>query len=175
LFTEQTSLAVMAVLNRRATVRALLRLWSIVYAGNLVGAALFAAFTVFAGPRLQVIDRRAFGVIAGKAADHPALVIFMSGILAAWLMGLLSWLVAAGRDTISQIVIVWLITAGIGLGHFHHVVLGTAETLSGVFSGHTTILSFGHFLFWTTIGNSIGGPVFVALLKNANLPSAQPS
>ena len=29
-------------------------------------------------------------------------------------MGLLSWLVAAGRDTIAEIVIVWLIEAAIG-------------------------------------------------------------
>ena len=38
----------------------------------------------------------------------------LSGVLAGWLMGLRSWLVAAGRDTISQIVMVWLVTTAIG-------------------------------------------------------------
>ena len=81
-------------------------------------------------------------------------------------MGLLSWLVAAGRDTISQIVIVWMVPTTIGIGHLHHIV-GSVEVLAGLFtSGETTFADFGHFLFSTTLGNAIGGPVFLALLKH---------
>ena len=96
---------------------------------------------------------------------------FVSGILAGWLMGLLSWLVAAGRDTISQIVIVWLITTAIGLERLHHAVLGTAEVLGGVFASDVTLADFAHFLLWATLGNAIGGPIFVALLKTAHTKS----
>jgi formate/nitrite transporter FocA (FNT family) len=164
-FTEQTSLAVMPVLNGQASLKSLFRLWSIIYVSNILGAAGFALLAVFIGPSLGVIDKAAFGTIAHTLVDHPSYVIVASGVLAGWLMGLLSWLVAAGRDTISQIVIVWMITAAIGLAHLHHAILGSVEVLAGVFSSQVTFADFGHFLLWATLGNVIGGPVFVALLK----------
>jgi formate-nitrite transporter family protein len=92
-------------------------------------------------------------------------VILMSGIMAGWLMGLLSWLVAAGRDTISQIVVVWMVTTAIGLGRFHHAIAGSVEVLAGVFAGGVTFADYAHFLGWATLGNLIGGPIFVALIK----------
>jgi formate/nitrite transporter FocA (FNT family) len=80
-------------------------------------------------------------------------------------MGLLSWLVAASRDTISQVVLIWIFTGAISLGHLHHSIFGANEVLGGVFSGHNTVAEFGHFLLWATLGNAIGGAGFVALLK----------
>src|SRR5690606_2480098 len=44
LFTEHTTSAVLPVLGRRAGVDRLLRLWAIVLAANVLGAALFAGF-----------------------------------------------------------------------------------------------------------------------------------
>lgn len=165
LFTEQTTLAVWPVLGGHASVGQLARLWGVVYLSNLIGAAIFAELTVLVGLRLGVIDRAALGHIAGSITAHPALAIFLSAILAGWLMGLMSWLVAASRDTISQIVIVWLVASVIGLAQLHHAIVGSVEGLAGVFAGQTSVASFGHFLLWTTIGNAVGGTVFVALLK----------
>lgn len=168
-FTEQTSLAVLPVLNREASVKALLRLWGVVYVGNLIGAALFAGLAVITGPRLGMITPEAFGTIAKSVVDHSGPTIVLSALLAGWLMGLLSWVVAAGRDTISQIVIVWMVTSAIGLGHLHHAILGSVEVLAGVFSSQGASLGdFAHFLLWTTLGNIIGGSFFVALLKYAH-------
>jgi formate/nitrite transporter FocA (FNT family) len=165
LFTEQTTLVALSALNRQTTPAALARTWGVVYIANQVGAAIFAALAVLIGPVLGVIDRRVFGEIASSLTTHPAGVIFLSGLLAGWLMGLLSWLVAASRDTISQIVIVWLIATVIGFTHLHHVVAGTVEVLAGVYTGGVTAGDFGHFLLWTTLGNALGGPFFVALIK----------
>lgn len=166
LFTEQTTLAVLPVLQGRANIRALLRLWAVVYIANLIGGAVFARMATFIGPELGIIDARAFSVIAHHMIDHSGVAIFSSAVLAGWLMGLLSWLVAAGRDTISQIVIVWLITTAIGFANLHHVVVGSIEVLAGVFAGPDVRWSdFGRFLTWTTLGNIVGGSVFVALIK----------
>ena len=167
-FTEQTSLAVLPVLNRESSVAALLRLWLIVFISNVIGAALVAGLIAVTGPRLGVISPESFGEIAKGVVDHPGPIILLSAVLAGWLMGLLSWVVAAGRDTISQIVIVWMVTAAIGLGHLHHAILGSVEVLAGVFAVRgATFGDYGHFLLWTTLGNIIGGSFFVALLKYA--------
>jgi formate-nitrite transporter family protein len=173
LFTEHTTLAVLPVLDRRASLAQLGRLWGLVYIANQVGAAAFAAFLVFLGPRLGVIEPRVFGEIASGLVEHPGWVILLSGVLAGWLMGLLSWLVAASRDTIGQIFIVLLVTTAIGLCHLHHAVVGTAEVLAGVFSGQgATLADFGKFLLWATLGNMLGGFFFVALIKFGHIRSS---
>jgi formate/nitrite transporter FocA (FNT family) len=144
----------------------LLRLWGLVFAANMIGAAAFAWLATLIGPALGVIDPRVFGSIARRLTEHPGPTILLSGVLAGWLMGLLSWLVAAGRDTISQIVLVWLVTTAIGFANLHHVILGTAEVLAGVFSGQGIgVADFGRFVLWATLGNALGGTVFVALVK----------
>jgi formate/nitrite transporter FocA (FNT family) len=166
LFTEQTTLAVLPVLSRQTSVTALLRLWGIVLAANLIGAVAFARLVTIVGPELGVIDVKAFGYIASHVVEHSAHVIFLSAVLAGWLMGLLSWLVAAGRDTISQIILVWLVTTCIGFTGLHHVVLGSVEVFAGAFA-HQGIGGgdVGKFLLCATLGNAVGGSVFVSVLK----------
>ena len=166
LFTEHTSLAVFPVLGGEAGVLALGRLWGLVYVSNLVGAAAFALLAVRIGPGLGVIDESAFREIAIGLVDHSSAIIFLSGLLAGWLMGLLSWLLSASRETIAQIVIVWLVTAAIGFGELHHCIVGTVEVLAGVFAGQgVTMADYARFLLWSTVGNAIGGVIFVALIK----------
>jgi formate/nitrite transporter FocA (FNT family) len=166
LFTEHTTLAVLPVLSGHASWAALVRLWVLVYAANQVGAAAFAALTVWIGSALGVMQPDALGQIARQVVDHPAWVMFHSAVLAGWLMGLLSWLMAAGRDTISQVVLVWMIASAIGFCHLHHAVVGTVEVLAGVFANQgVTGADFGRFLLWVSLGNAVGGAFFVGFLK----------
>lgn len=177
LFTEHTTLAVFPVLEGRATVGRLARLWGLVYAANVTGAAAFAFLLTGVAPQLGVVEPEAFGRIAHTLVEHEGGTIFLSAVLAGWLMGLLSWLVSAGRDTTSQIFFVWLVTASIGLGHLHHCIVGTTEVLAGLFAGQAIgWAAYGHFLLWTTLGNAVGGVVFVALLKYGHViePGSEP-
>ena len=166
LFTEQTTLAVLPTLGGRSSIGALLRLWVVVWLANVLGAAAFAGLATIVGPQLGVIRPEAFGAIAHRLTDHPSMAIFLSGILAGWLMGLLSWLVAAGRDTISQVVLVWLVTTSIGFAGLHHAILGAVEVFAGAFAGTGAgPAEVARFLLWATLGNILGGVVFVAILK----------
>ncbi len=173
LFTEHTTLAVLPVLGGRASVPQLLRLWGLIYLSNQAGAAAFAAIAAWVGPALGVIEPWALGKIAHGLVDHPWWVLLAGGVLAGWMMGLLSWLVTAGRDTVSQIFFVWLVTFSLGFSHLPHAVAGTVEVLAGVFSGQgITLADFGRFLALSTLGNIAGGVVFVAILKFAHATQA---
>lgn len=166
LFTEYTTLAVLPVLDGQATPGMLGRLWAMVFLGNVVGGLAFAAFAVAVGPAFDIFDPRVLAEIARPFVAHRPVVLFGGALLAGWLMGLLSWLVAAARDTLSRVFFVWLVTFVIGLFHLPHSVAGNIELLFALFGPpDVTLLDYGRFLGVTAAGNAVGGTVFVTLLK----------
>jgi formate-nitrite transporter family protein len=165
LFTEHTTLAVLPFINGKSTLGSVARLWGIVYAGNMLGATAFAGLVTVIGPSMHIIRPDVFADLASRVCNHPAGTILLSGILAGWLMGLMSWLITAARDTISQLVIVWIVASSIGLAQLHHAIAGAVEVLAGLFVHGVTPADLARFLIWTTLGNAVGGTFFVALLK----------
>lgn len=170
LFTEHTTLAVLPVLSRTVSVQALAKLWGIVYAGNLIGGYLFSFILVQIGPGMGTISLEAFHHIAEKLIQYNWWLTLSSGMFAGWLMGLLSWLVTSSRDTISRILVIILVTTIIGLGELHHSIVGSIEMFAGLISSEDiTISDYAHFQVWATLGNIIGGTVFVAAIKYGQL------
>lgn len=166
LFTEHTTLAVLPVIDGRASFAELGRLWGLVYLSNIVGGAIFTALVVTMMPNLGVASSAAFETIAHKLVDHGPMWLLFAGILAGWLMGLLAWLLAAAQETLSRLVIILIVTAAIGILHLPHSIAGNVEVLFGVLtSPKITVADYAVFLSMATVGNVIGGSVFVALLK----------
>lgn len=177
LFTEHTARAIYPVLHKRASLLRLLRLWGLIYVSNLAGTAVLARLVTVVGPALGVTRPAVFGAIARQVVDHPWWVIFLSATLAGWLMGLVSWLVSAARDTTSQILIVGIITWSIGIAHLHHAIVGSVEVLSGIFARQGPgIQAYFRALLWTSLGNAAGGVFFVAIFKysHATRAAAEP-
>ncbi|MFD1514812.1 formate/nitrite transporter family protein [Halomarina rubra] len=166
LFTAHTTMAWLPVFSGDAALSDLGRLWGVVYVANLVGCGAFAALVAVLGPAMGIVDPSAFGTMAEALVPYPWWTVVLSGVVAGWLMGLVTWLASASRDTVGEVLVVWIVTAGIGFGPFHHALLGTTEVLGALLLGQgVTVLDFGHFLLWTTVGNVLGGTVFVALLN----------
>jgi formate-nitrite transporter family protein len=169
LFTEHTTRAVYPVLHGRASVRQLLRLWTVIYISNLLGTVAFARLATVVGPRLGVVQVTAFGDVAARVVNHSWWIIALSGLLAGWLMGLLSWLVSAARDTTSQVLFVGIITWSIGICHLHHAIVGSVEVLAGVFVHAVGLETYFRTVWWATLGNAAGGVIFVALFKYSHV------
>lgn len=173
LFTAHSTMAILPVLDGRATVGELGRVWSVTFVANLVGCTLFAGLIALIGPQMEIVDVDAFGMLASALLPYSWWVIFLSGVIAGWLMGLVTWLSAASRDTVGRILFVIIVTAVIGFGPFHHSILGTTEILSAMFLGQgVTLGEYGHFILWTTSGNIVGGAVFVGLLNYGHVELA---
>lgn len=136
--------------------------------GDNVGVVGFAALLSFFGPQFGMVDFAAFAEIASAPTAHAWWVVLISAVLAGWLMGLLTWLVGAAKETIPQLLIVVIVTGSIGFAGLHHAIAGAVEGMFGVFSGSETLGAFLAFLIWITIGNAFGGTVFVAVLKYAH-------
>ncbi|RXG23454.1 formate/nitrite transporter FocA (FNT family) [Leeuwenhoekiella aequorea] len=166
LFTEQTSLLTLPVLNRQHSIFSLLRLWGLVIFGNLLGGCLIAFVLVWIGPQLGIFDTKTIVKIGEHVAGFSLPVILVSAILAGWMMGLLSWLVTSSKDTVSRIIIIFLITATMAFAGLHHSIIGNIEVFAAFISGPE--VSLGTFLSVEAValaGNAIGGAFFVALLK----------
>lgn len=166
LFTEHTTLAVIPVLDRQASVSQLARLWGLVYVGNIVGGFLFTLLVILLMPGLGVVSIDAFESIALKLVTHELHWLFIGGVFAGWLMGLLAWLITAAQETVSRLLLVLIVTGTIGLLHLPHSIAGNVEVLFGLFLSPAVSLSdYVLFLVLATIGNAAGGAIFVALLK----------
>jgi formate/nitrite transporter FocA (FNT family) len=165
LFTEHTTLAVLPVLQGIAPIKKLLRLWAVVYVSNIVGGLIFTLILAYFADSLHVAKDWAFATISIEATGHSWKNLLFTAALAGWLMGLLAWLVAAARETISQIILIWIITACIGVAGLAHSIVGNIEASVGWFTGNISFGQYIGFLLPVTLGNIIGGVFFVAVLK----------
>lgn len=172
LFTEHTTLAILPLLSGQTTMRRVARLWSVVYAGNLIGALAFAALAVTLGPGLHLFTIADIGRLCDRITQFGGWVIFGSGVAAGWMMGLVSWLVTAARDTVGQVLLIVLVAGSISFLHLHHSIAGSVEVLMGVLTGQVTPLGFARVLALATAGNAVGGIVLVAGVKYGHVTKA---
>lgn len=166
LFTEQTSLLSLPFFHGKESIGSLLKLWGTVIAGNMIGGFVISFVLIWIGPQLHIFNKEDVEKIAVHITDFSGNVIFASGILAGWLMGLLSWLLTSTKDTISKIVIIALITSIMSFTNLHHSIIGNIEVFSGlVSSAKITFSSYVLFQAMALSGNAVGGFVFVGLFK----------
>ena len=154
----------------RATTMKLLRLVGCVLVGNLIGAALFAL--VAARTELFTPETRAaFLTIGERALAPPFAVLVLRALAAGWLVGLATWSVAAAPS--ARVSLVVLILWPLGAAELAHVITGSVETLTVVFSGEASFLDFVGFFTPVLLGNLIGGAVLVASLNHLQVAREQ--
>lgn len=166
LFTEYTTIALLPVMVGRSRIRSLARLWGIVYAANIFGAVLIAWFLVRLGSAHHGFDVAVLTIAARELTGASVGGMLLSAILAGWLMGLMSWVIVAARETVSQVIFVWIIGVTIGFGQLHHCVTGTAEVAAGMIaSTEIGLTELSRFLLFSTLGNAVGALVFASLIR----------
>ena len=62
-----------------------------------------------------------------------------------------------------QVLIIFVITYIVGVGHFAHSVAGSGEALAAVLSGDLPLQSYVTWLAGAVLGNTAGGVLIVAL------------
>lgn len=184
LFTGNT-LLVIAFMTRKITSRDLLRNWVLVYIGNFIGAVGIALMVYLS--RQWAVKDYLFAVESIKIAmakmEQDFWTAVFRGTLANMLVVLAVWLTYAGRTLTDKLLaIIFPITAFVASGFEHsianmyfipfaimikaHPAVRGAWLLRGS-GGDLGILNWGNFivnnLVPVTIGNIIGGAVFVGL------------
>ena len=162
------NLIVMAWADQKITARQLVRNWTIVYLGNLVGALGTAALIVLSGV-LDLADgtvgMTAVSIATGKL-ELTLSEAFFRGILCNVLVCLAVWLCFAARSVTDKIFAVMLpIAAFVGLG-FEHSVANMYAIPVAMMSGGVDwqIADLVRNLVVVTAGNIVGGGGLVALV-----------
>ena len=168
LFTEHTATALYPVLDRKASVSNLLRLWSIIVIGNMIGAVAAAGLHYFA---LEVTHAKAGYIEIGHhLTQFSTQSLFVSAVMAGWLMALGAWLVGSSPRTIAQIAVIYIVTFLIGMGGLHHSIAGSVEMFAAMLMSSEFTFPMGlRFVAVALFGNLLGGSCFVALLNYAHI------
>ncbi|MEP7184486.1 MAG: formate/nitrite transporter family protein [Rhodanobacter sp.] len=171
LFTENTMTVVLPTMTEPSLAKlgCLLRLWSVVLLGNLIGVALFAYGLL----HLQQFDsatQKAFFALGEELMHNSPFQMFTKGILAGWLISMMVWMLAATER--SKVLVIILTTYVIAISGFTHIIVGSVETFYLVFAGQ---LAFHDYVFAfalpTLAGNIVGGSLIFALISHAQVRS----
>lgn len=165
LFTGNNMIMTIGSLSQKVSWGKTWAVWGVSYLGNLAGALLLAygmsvSGLIDQGPTKDLL----LTVTAGKMSA-PFMQLLIRGILGNVLVCLAVWMSAAAKsETAKLILIFWCLFAFIGSGFEHSVAnmtllgMGVLENTSG---GTITWLGYVRNLVPVTIGNIIGGAVFV--------------
>ncbi len=176
------NLIVMAWASGKVSTKGLLRNWGIVYVGNFVGSLVTVGLVFASKQYLSAnggVGATALSIANGKVGFDFWQAISL-GILCNILVCLAVWLTFSARSTVDKIAaIIFPITAFVAAGFEHSVAnmyfvpIGLAiKDFDPVFAAGTGLdlsgLTWGAFLLNNllpvTIGNIIGGSVFVAAI-----------
>ncbi len=176
------ALMVVAWASKRITLRALLRAWGIVYAGNVVGAVGTAALVFLSGQYTQsggAVGQTALA-IANAKASIPTIQLFFLALLCNVLVCLAVWMSLSARSVTGKVAVIVLPVAAFVAAGFEHSIanlyflpfalfvqaaasvefwssIGQAPSTYGALTIGATVHNIGI----ATIGNLVGGSLFV--------------
>lgn len=150
-------------------------LWITCYLGNLIGALLVAGLLYGAGTLKELpLDHALYSGAAHKV-HQSATALFFKGILANWVVCLAVRLALRCKDDIAKIaILIPVVFIFLYLGFEHSIANMGTFSMSLLGNGSITVNDALYNLLFSTLGNIIGGVIFVALPFAYINPSEEP-
>ena len=167
-----------ALMDRRISVGAMLRNWTWVYIGNLIGSLLYALLFYLAITSFGANNGAALGDQLRAAAEKKTLAFaalgmggigtaFIRALLCNWMVTIGTMLAFASRSTIGKIVAMWLpITVFFAHGYEHSIVNMFVIPAGMLLGAHVSV---SQWWIWNQIPVTIGNICAGALLTGAAL------
>ena len=165
LYTENTLPPVALVLERLASIPALLRTWVVVALGNFAGGLLGALVLAYTGVFSPEAAAAAVD-ISRHGVETPFWDLFFKAGFAGLIVAGVVWLDFTARDTISRFFLVYIAFLMIPLADLFHVVVSFTELMYLVFLGEAALLpGLVWFVLPVFLGNTIGGILLVTVVN----------
>jgi len=167
-----------ALMGRRITAGAMMRNWTWVYIGNLIGSVLYAILFYLAITSFGANNGAGLGDLVRQAAERKTLgfaslgmggwgTAFIRAILCNWMVTIGTMLAFGSRSTIGKIAAMWLpITIFFAHGYEHSIV-NMFVIPAGMFLG--AHVSTGQWWWWNQIPVTLGNILAGALLTGTAL------
>ncbi|CAG9614009.1 Nitrite transporter NirC [Bacillus rhizoplanae] len=167
LFTGNTMYFTVATLRKETTIADTLRNWGACYLGNLVGAIFFAALFYATGIFETISHSHLLNEVVGGKMGASTMHLFFKAILCNWLVCLACFLPSQVKGDTAKMLMTMLIVFTFFLSGYEHSIANLSLFTISLVSPHPDTISFAgaiHNLIPVTIGNIIGGSVFVGMV-----------
>lgn len=174
LFTGDNMYCAVSFFDKKTTIGGLLRNWITVYFTNFIGAMVVVGIIYFGGFLVSGGDPSAFATKAIAIATGKCSLswgqAFVRGIACNWLVCLAVWMAVAAQDVVGKIFACFFPIFTFVLCGFEHSVANMFFIPMGIVAanGSVDVLTISNFVFGNlipvTLGNIVGGGIFVALV-----------
>ena len=166
LFTGNNLVVGLGALVGRNSWRACFGLWTCCWVGNLVGSWVGVLLFHYAGADSPAPVAATFAGVSAAKCGYSVLQLVLRGVLCNILVCLAVWCAARLKDETAKLIMVfWCILVFMVCGFEHSIanmsIIGVAlfnPSATGV-----TVAAYANNVIWVTVGNVIGGFVFVAM------------
>jgi len=165
LFTSQCAYTTCAWLENQINMLSVFKMLSITWVGNFIGClitvGLFSVGNIYDHKDMYIVM-----VTEEKLALSWGVVV-VRAIFANWLVGIATWMANAALDLSGKAIAVWLPISSFAAIGFEHCIANMFVLMMGTAQGARGVTAKG--IIWdnlipATLGNWIGGGVFVAAL-----------
>ena len=167
LFTGNNFVMGAGLFKRKVSIGQAISLWIVCWLGNLLGAAILSWLFTASG-----FDVPAVAAVFTKAAatkmSVPAFQLVLRGILCNIVVCLAVWSTFQSKDDTAKLLMAWWCLLAFFSSGFEHSVANMTTLIVALINpvkglGAVTIGGLWYNLLWVSLGNMIGGIVFVAL------------
>jgi nitrite transporter NirC len=179
LFTGSNLVLTLGVLSKKADVGDLAANWFWTWVGNLLGSILLATLAVRAGVfNVEPIQSFVLKLVQTKMNLPPEQLIWRA-VLANWMVCLGVWMSARIKSEPGRILMIWwcmftFITCG-----YEHSIANMCGLMLGILLPHQgmaiSVGGYAYNLALATLGNVIGGAIFVGAAYWLASPKARPA
>jgi nitrite transporter NirC len=180
LFTGSNLVLTLGVLTHKTTWRDLAANWWWTWIGNLAGSMLLAWMVVRGG----LLDAETFATVnafvqrvVDTKMNLPAEQLLWRAVLANWLVCLGVWMAARAKSEAAKIILIWwcmftFITSG-----YEHSIANMCGMMLALLVPHGDSITWAGYVYnlgLATLGNVLGGAIFVAGAYWLGCPTARP-
>jgi nitrite transporter NirC len=166
LFTGSNLVLTLGVLTRKASMRDLLANWFWTYLGNLAGSVLLAVIVIRSGVMNPEPIKSFVLSLVDTKMNLAEEQLFWRAVLANWLVCLGVWMAARIKDETARILMIWWCMFTFITCAYEHSIANMCGLMLGLLLPHEgvpgiTWVGYTYNLWWATLGNIVGGAIFV--------------
>ncbi|WP_059105987.1 formate/nitrite transporter family protein [Shouchella shacheensis] len=164
LFTGNNLIFTVSSLSKVTTWKQTLVVWVWSYLGNLIGAFALCTLVLLTGIYGDVASDHLMMTMSEEKMTAGTMQLFFQGILANWIVCLAIWTSLRTDHDVAKLIIIFMLIFAFIVPSFEHSVANMSILGVALFHGGTetvTIAGFFHNMIPVTLGNIIGGGLFV--------------